>query len=159
MRLWRKEKDWSCKVSLRFEKDANGEKLGKCLTVPFGEPITDPSKVQHRLIQAQKAILNPNKPVESFLTIEKSGTKQNGINEEVNGAKDANEVQFSENIICIDVEANNVRDLAVVDLPGLITNVGEKEDPRSIDLIKNLAKKEITKENCVILLCVTMGGK
>lgn len=159
VRLWRKEKDWSCKVSLRFEKDANGAKLDNLRIVPFGDPITDPSKVQHRLIQAQKAILNPNKPVESFLTVEKSGSKQNGVKEAVSEASDANEVQFSENIICIDVEGNNVRDLAVVDLPGLIANVGENEDPRNIDLIKNLARKEIVKENCVILLCVTMSGE
>jgi len=94
---------------------------------------------------------------ESFLQVMDAATKaENGDGEDV---KAVNEVQFSENVICIDVKGKNVRDLAVVDLPGLIANVGENEDERNIELIKNLAKKEIAKENCIILLCITMNGE
>lgn len=70
-----------------------------------------------------------------------------------------NEVQFSENVICIDVKGKGLRDLSVIDLPGIIANVGEHEDEGNIDLIRNLAKKEIMRENCVILLCISMNGE
>ena len=146
-----------CTVSLRIEKDRDGNRLDKVRVVPFGLPITDSSKVQLRLLQAQRAILNPTMAPESFLQVMDAATKaENGDGEDV---KAVNEVQFSENVICIDVKGKNVRDLAVVDLPGLIANVGENEDERNIELIKNLAKKEIAKENCIILLCITMNGE
>lgn len=93
---------------------------------------------------------------ESFIQEKEVNVKTENGSAEV---KVVNEVQFSENVICIEVKGKNVRDLSVVDLPGLIANVGENEDARNIDLIKNLAKKEIAKENCIILLCVTMSGK
>lgn len=142
-------------MSLRFDKDANGNRLSQSRNVPFGGTITDPSKVQQRLVQAQRAILNPNQSPQSFLQEKETAIKS----EEDGETKVVNELQFSENVICIEVRGNNVRDLAVVDLPGLIANVGENEDERNIDLIKNLAKNEIAKEDCIILLCVTMSGK
>jgi hypothetical protein len=148
VRLFQRDEDWNCKISLRFENDVDGMPLDDVSVVPFGDLISDPLQVQHRLIQAQRAILNPTKPVDSFL---KEDTKSAGEGESV-----ANEVQFSENVICIDVQGRNVRDLSLMDLPGLIANVGEKEDKGNIDLVKNSIVKAISKPNCVILLVVSM---
>lgn len=123
----------------------------------FGEPITDPGKVQERLLQAQKAILNPSKPSKSFLHDKTTPLKEGVDDAEV--VKGEDEVHFSENVICIKVTSKDVRDLSVVDLPGLIANVGEKEDKRNIGLIKKLAMDTIKKEDCIILSCITMSGE
>ena len=82
-------------MSLRIEKDAKGERLDKVRVIPFGGPITDHSKVQARLLQAQRAILNPTKSSESFLQEGEAASQD---------VKVVNEVQFSENVICIDVK-------------------------------------------------------
>jgi hypothetical protein len=146
VRLFSSEEDWSCKVSLRFEVDVNGDPLSNIDVVPFGETITDPLEVQQRLIQAQRAVLNPNKPLDTFL----SDRKEPGL---------PDEVQFSENFICIEVNGQGFRDLSLVDVPGLIANVGENEHEGNIELIRKLAKKVISKPNCVILSCITMSGE
>lgn len=145
VRLFSSDCDWVCNISLRFDKGIHSGKQDNVRVVPFGKPIMDPSKVQSRLIQAQRAILNPNKSLDLFL------------NDSTCEVKD--EVQFSESIICIDVKGRDVRDLSVVDLPGIIFNVGEGEDDRNPKLIRSLAKKEISRDNCVVLLCITMKGE
>ncbi|UZJ57500.1 hypothetical protein CBS101457_006820 [Exobasidium rhododendri] len=150
VRLFQRDEDWNCKISLRFEHDKDGKPLNDVVIVPFGDAITDSDQVQHRLIQAQKAILNPAKPVESFLA-------EDGKAVEGNNSTIPNEIQFSENVICIDVKGRNVRDLSLMDLPGLIANVGENENKGNIDLVKNSIVKAIKKPNCVILLVITMS--
>lgn len=139
-------------MSLRFEKDIEGNALDQVQTEQFGDEIKDPDQVQHRLKQAQRAILNPNKPLEEFL-LERNDPSNTKIDDTV-----GNEIQFSENVICIEIKGKT-RDLSVVDLPGLIANVADDENVENINLIERLAIREISKPESVVLLCVTMSGE
>lgn len=132
-------------MSLRREKTIDGRPQKDVQVVPFGPPITDASQVQRRLLLAQRAILNPSRSVEEILQSNQEDDRPV-----------RNEVDFSESVICIDVKGKNVRDLAVVDLPGLI---GNDKDDNNVDLVLNLARRAISKKDCIILCCISMNGE
>lgn len=92
-------------MSLRFTTDARGQPLGQARNERFGEVIYDKSEVEERIRRAQRAILNPNTPVERFLVgpDEDSGLRQ---------------VSFSTNCISMEISGRGVADLSFVDLPG-----------------------------------------
>ena len=58
----------------------------------------------------------------------------------------------------MEISSPDVTDLTLVDLPGIIQNVGKGEDKASIQLVEDLVKHYISKE-CLILLVLTMKGK
>ena len=95
-----------CKVSLRFSVDANGTPLQQVRNEAFGEPIYIKAEVEDRVRRAQRAILNPNTPVQKFLesSIDDSPRTQ---------------VSFSPNTICLQISGREVADLSFCDLPGL----------------------------------------
>lgn len=68
-----------------------------------------------------------------------------------------NEIGFSENAIYIEVRGRNLVDLSLIDLPGIISNPGEAEKETSVDLIKDLVRKTISRPNCLILTTITMA--
>ncbi|KAL8280533.1 hypothetical protein RQP46_007181 [Phenoliferia psychrophenolica] len=127
-------------VSLRFESDSAGRPLANIKETLFGPTLTDPNKVEDTLKRAQLAILNPSIDSGKFV----NGTPATGTN--------AKQLEFSTNIIVVDISGPEVTDLAFVDLPGLISN-GSQE---LIDLVRNLVVKYI-KGNCLILVALTVG--
>lgn len=117
VRLQSSHDPWWCQVFCRFEVDTYGKPLPAVREVTFGPRITDPDKVEGVLKRAQLAILNPSvldatKFVELTLPLEE-GTLPLGSTEQL---------EFSPNLVCVDVSGPEVTDLAFVDLPvrGLI---------------------------------------
>eukprot|EP00475_Leptophrys_vorax_P039667 TRINITY_DN71_c0_g1_i2.p1 TRINITY_DN71_c0_g1~~TRINITY_DN71_c0_g1_i2.p1 ORF type:complete len:776 (-),score=219.23 TRINITY_DN71_c0_g1_i2:138-2465(-) len=62
--------------------------------------------------------------------------------------------QFTEDAIVIDVRGPTFPNLTLIDLPGLIRNVRDKEDRKSIDFVKSLVRKYLTQQRTVILAVV-----
>ncbi|PPR05457.1 hypothetical protein CVT24_008226 [Panaeolus cyanescens] len=142
-RLMRADGPWQCVVSLQFITDSNNAPLGQARNELFGPTIRDKSEVEVRIRRAQRALLNPNKPVKSFL----NGDEDDG---------DTDALSFSKNYVSLQISGPDVADLSFVDLPGLIASVGgTRGNNNDIGLVKGLVTSYIAKPSCIILLTVT----
>lgn len=65
---------------------------------------------------------------------------------------------FSTDVVVLEITGPDVTDLTLVDLPGIIQDVGKDGDKSSISLVENLVKSYIEKD-CLILLVITMKGE
>lgn len=105
---------WRCQVLLRYETDDHGERL-KASDVreeAFGPVIRDKALVEDMLRRAQLAILNPTVPPERFENFDfktKPTTAPFGS---------MRQLQFSANVVCLDLQSPDSADLSFIDLPG-----------------------------------------
>ncbi|KAG8903486.1 hypothetical protein FRB99_003229 [Tulasnella sp. 403] len=144
------DESWKCQVSLRIEySDDNQRRLPDVREKKFGTVITDPSLLEDVLRRAQLAILNPTIDHGKFVDFDLSRI---GSNPPLGSPK---QLQFSRNVVCLDLSGPDVTDLSFIDLPGIISNVAPGEDRGNIDLIRNLVMDHI-QGNCLILLTLTM---
>ncbi|GAA6061393.1 hypothetical protein JCM10212_000653 [Sporobolomyces blumeae] len=153
VRLRHSSDAWYCRILLRFETDSDGGPLDTIREIPFGDVIRDPVHVEGRLRRAQLAILNPSVAPKDFADATEAVVREAKEGKTVLGSTE--QLSFSTNLVCIDIVGPDVTDLAFLDLPGIISNVDEGEDPGNIDLIRNLVTKTIT-GNCLILLTLSM---
>lgn len=107
--------------------------------------------VEQTIRRAQLALLNPSVDAARFETYEVPAEPQ----EKPLGS--TQELAFSNDVVCLNIEGPDVTDLTVIDLPGIISSVGQNEDPMNIALVENMIMSYIKKE-CLILLCTTMRG-
>lgn len=102
----RSDAPWQCIVSLRITTDAAGHPLGQARTEKFGDTIFDKAQVEERIRRAQRAILNPRIPAQTFLTLPESDKKA--------------DLDFSVNCITLHISGPDVADLSFCDLPGML---------------------------------------
>jgi len=95
---------WRAIVSIRRIVDSDGRPLDRQTVTPFGNPIEDRADVEMRIRQAQQALLNPDMPLEMFLTSR--------------GMSKPSALRFTRNSIVVEIKGQGVDDLAFVDLPG-----------------------------------------
>lgn len=117
-RLSRSNTPWECTVSLHITTDSRGQAFADQSRIErFGPPIHYKGEVKDRIRRAQLAILNPSRPVTTFL---------NESEKEENGARILNEVfgehpqslNFSMNCVSLVITGPDVINLSFVDLPG-----------------------------------------
>ena len=106
-RLAHSDTQWKCTVSLRFSTDASGAPLGQTRNENFGPPIYNKNEVEDRIRRAQRAILNPSKPVKDFLNDEDVPVEKT-------------ELSFSHNCVSLQISGPDVADLSFCDLPGTV---------------------------------------
>ncbi|KIL59206.1 hypothetical protein M378DRAFT_111256 [Amanita muscaria Koide BX008] len=138
---------WSCKISLRLEYDANGDRYPSLQSEQFGPTLTDKAEVEIWLRRAQAAILSPHLTSSQFY--DKSREDLADMRD-----TDSRVHPFSKNMIHIDVKDPEVTGLLFVDLPGLIQN---SDTPGLIDLVKDLVVSNIAGDNTLILIAIPMG--
>lgn len=114
--------------------------------------IHDPDLVQIAVRRAQLAILNPSILLYRFLEYDIPAEP------ETNPLGSTRKLAFSNDVIVLEITGPQVTDLTLVDLPGLIQNVGEGEDKNNIQLVEDMVKSYISKD-CLILLVITMKGQ
>ncbi|XP_006461470.1 hypothetical protein AGABI2DRAFT_192973 [Agaricus bisporus var. bisporus H97] len=141
-RLSYSSQPWKCVVSLRITTDRSGQPLGQSRNETFGSTIYDKKEVDDRIRRAQLAILNPDKPANSFL------------NDDEPSLVEGNSLTFSKNCVSLAISGPDVADLSFVDLPGLIASVGRGGNAGDIKLVEGLVTTYIHKSNCIILLTV-----
>ncbi|KJA28733.1 hypothetical protein HYPSUDRAFT_61585 [Hypholoma sublateritium FD-334 SS-4] len=141
-RLMRSDAPWQCIVSLRLTVGADGQLLGQARTEKFGDTIIDKAQVEERIRRAQRAILNPRIPAQTFLTLPESDKKP--------------DLDFSVNCITLHISGPDVADLSFCDLPGLIASVSSSRggSDGAISIVENLVTSYIKKPSCIILLTV-----
>lgn len=106
--------------------------------------IKNKSQIPHILRLAQLATLNPSQPYENYIP----GGAANpdlGI-----------QVEFSPNIIRLDISGPGLPNMSFYDLPGVISVHELAEDQYLVELVKNLVIDYIQDSNCINLLTLPM---
>lgn len=98
---------------LTFETDLRGDALPTVKEIQFGKPLTEARDVELGLRRAQLAILNPTIDPMKFVELEKATLKNGPLAFEGSDPP----LEFSSNVICVDISGPEVTDLAFVDLP------------------------------------------
>ena len=104
-RLSQSSEPWKCTISLNF-LSSRSTTSKKAVTVPFGEVITDRSRVEERIRRAQRAVLSPNTDHTFFL---------DKPEEECPPA----ELTFTSDYVQIEISDHNLTNLSFFDLPGV----------------------------------------
>ncbi|KAF8885412.1 P-loop containing nucleoside triphosphate hydrolase protein, partial [Gymnopilus junonius] len=136
---------WSCTISLLREIGRDGKRLANPEVEPFGV-VQDPSAVELQIRRAQAAILGPHRPASDFYAMSRE--------ELLELADDAYMLQFSRNVVQVEVKDPKATDLTFVDLPGLIQNA---KDAKLIGLVRELTEIYIKKPNTLIVITMPMG--
>ncbi|KZV86782.1 hypothetical protein EXIGLDRAFT_680607 [Exidia glandulosa HHB12029] len=129
---------WTCRVSLRIQDGDSAEE------VPFGDVLTNPDDVERRIRQAQRALLRPSLEAHTFLD-----------DSDLNLRGGGDTLSFTDNCVCVHIRGPDVTDLHFYDLPGIIVNVAEGQNPSDIDLVRSMVKRYISRPGCIILLVVS----
>ncbi|KAI0341147.1 hypothetical protein BDW22DRAFT_1359373 [Trametopsis cervina] len=103
---------WSCQIYIRWEAPSNGSHVAGIRETPFGGRITDKADVELMLRRAQAAALTQDKDIDRFVEL---------TFEELQLFAKV-QLQYSRNVVCIDLSAPNMTNLAFIDLPGLDQN-------------------------------------
>ncbi|KZV76766.1 hypothetical protein PENSPDRAFT_622214 [Peniophora sp. CONT] len=139
--------DWSCQISIRLEYDErSNKKLDKPDEDLFGGMITDKGQVELALRRAQFAVLNPEVSRDRILSMSHSELKT-GASGALKG------LDFSRNVVCIDIRGPDLTDLYFIDLPGLIQ---AHETETLVKLVENLVVDNIKEDNSLILVTIPM---
>jgi len=115
--------EWSCQITLRLTHDANGLRLGDPEVIPFGNVMNDSKLVEDRLKRAQAAILelpfhSPDHSLTRFLADGYQGPAKPPVD-------------FSRNVVRLDVSGPDLVDVTFIDLPGVISNAPEVQPSRT----------------------------
>ena len=100
--------EWNCRISLRMNHNAAGEKVGESAPIIFAE--TKHKWEVHDLLRgAQLAILNPEKDPALFIRDNHADAEETSL-------------KFSPNSIVMEITGHSV-DITFIDLPGIISSV------------------------------------
>jgi hypothetical protein len=104
---------WSCTLKLRFDYGQDGGRLESPKYVPFVPKLTDKATVNIWLRRAQAAILSPNVPHDQFF---------DKTYEELRSLANSDAVlEFSKNVVLLDIKDPDATDLSFIDLPGILS--------------------------------------
>ncbi|CAG8781456.1 18669_t:CDS:2, partial [Acaulospora morrowiae] len=146
LRLAESQEPWQCQVSLRREYDEDGKTpLPRTTETKFGNSIDDPKDVELMARRAQKALLNPSNNSDQYI---------DWIFNDDNDA-DTNSLKFTKNVVCLEIKGNDVPNLSLIDLPGIIHHTEKVEDEKFVKLIKDLAESYIKREASVIIATIS----
>ncbi|KZV76475.1 hypothetical protein PENSPDRAFT_598401 [Peniophora sp. CONT] len=136
--LSRSEEPWVCRVKIRILTSTGiiDEYFGPSIATPQSSELVD------RIARAQAAVLNPSKDSAVYLSCPSTDLTQLEIN-------------FSSNIICLEISGDDVPDLTLVDLPGLIQSAGADGDAADIELVRELVVQYISRPSTIILVTVS----
>ncbi|RHZ78966.1 hypothetical protein Glove_153g49 [Diversispora epigaea] len=147
LRLIELEEEWSCQISLRQEYGETGNRLSQPIEAKFGSLIKSHKEVELMARRAQKALLNPSKNSDEYLNWNFGTHYDDDAN--------TNELKFTKNVVCLEIKGKNVPNLSLIDLPGIIRHTEKAEDRKFINLIEELVKEYIKKEQSIIIATIT----
>lgn len=124
-RLKHSSKPWNCQIRLRRKRDtdldgqhrsgldAEGKTHVRAREETFGPLITNKSELELMIRRAQLAILNPTVPVARFVEMSEQEL-ESGF------AGNDGQLQFSQDVVCLDISGPDVTNLSFIDLPGIL---------------------------------------
>ncbi|KAJ7604371.1 P-loop containing nucleoside triphosphate hydrolase protein, partial [Mycena polygramma] len=131
-----------CPMEFRLEHAADSRSLSVAITlhshggiVEFKSNLSDLDEIRDAIIDAQKSIINRNSAV--------AVTPRDGAR------------TFSEDCVSVHARGPKLPDLHFYDIPGVIEDVRDGQNPDQIDLIKRLVRKYVAKPNCIVLLIIS----
>lgn len=124
---------WQCQIRLRYEEDEHKSQI----EVPFESPIYDRDFVAAAISRAQATLLGATGESQEVLS---SGQGK---------------MQFSRNVICVDIRGPECGDLALIDLPGLIETTEHPEDRVFINVVRSMVLSYISKPNSIIAMTIS----
>ncbi|KAJ6494319.1 P-loop containing nucleoside triphosphate hydrolase protein [Mycena sanguinolenta] len=134
-----------CPMEFRLEQSAASASLLVDIAlrfgtenVPFRNNLSDLNEIRNAIADAQKRILNPSPSVRGTAV-----------------TPGENPRTFSEDCVCVFAKGPDMPDLYFYDIPGVIHDVGDAQDPTQIELIKKIVKKYVAEEDCIVLLVVS----
>ncbi|EPQ51165.1 hypothetical protein GLOTRDRAFT_141261 [Gloeophyllum trabeum ATCC 11539] len=143
-RLSSSDMPWKCQISIRWEFDDKGKRRDDVQEVPFGGAITNKGDVELALRRAQAAVLNPSVSPSKFLLMSADHLKA--------PAGTRKTLDFSRNVVCVDLVGPDLTDLSFIDLPGTYSPNAE---PEIVKLVEDLVVSHI-QGNCLILVALPM---
>ncbi|KAI0445926.1 P-loop containing nucleoside triphosphate hydrolase protein [Xylaria telfairii] len=168
-----KDSHWSCTVSLQQEYDYHPPAnraikqtdVTKRKPFPPWEPKlaietvvfktiyeNDPIGIDTILRWAQVAALNPSQNPEQFVPGEGSYARETNLED----AKQLTEARFSPNVVFLEMKGPDFPDLSFYDLPGLFQIAEDRVDDYLVDVVENLTRKYVNREEAIILLALPM---
>ncbi len=130
-RLSHAPNEWSCQIKIRWEYHEGFRIRGQVHEVDFGPRLFDKSQVELMLRRAQAAVLNPSLPLSTFIRMDEKALLR---------PTDPPSVDFSRNVVCIELSGPDLADLSFVDLPGTIFAVRISSSFLSDTLLRNRAE-------------------
>lgn len=107
---------WSCQISLRIMYDVKGILLSEPRVIPFGETLHNSEEVEMRLFRAQSAVLQ-------LPLMEEFSVNQFLQDDYEVPAK--HPVDFSRNVVTLEVCGPDLVNVTFIDLPGIISNANQ----------------------------------
>ncbi|KAI0746433.1 P-loop containing nucleoside triphosphate hydrolase protein [Daedaleopsis nitida] len=135
---------WSCQVKIRWEYSNGSKRRLEVEEVDFGPRLFDKADVELMLRRAQAAVLNPDTPLHHFLAKD-----DKAIRLPVFG----HQLQFSRNVVCVELVGPDLADLSFVDLPGIVQNADEE----IVRLVEDLVHSYISGDNSLLLVTLPMS--
>ena len=114
-RLKNNDRPWQCQILLRREVNENGERIHNeaAIETLFGPVHHDKAELEEMIRRAQLAILNPGVGQEFFEVFDTSSLAR-GEKPDIS----PKQLQFSSNVVCLDLQGPDLPDLSFIDLPG-----------------------------------------
>ncbi|KAK0463456.1 P-loop containing nucleoside triphosphate hydrolase protein [Desarmillaria tabescens] len=142
-RLASSEDPWCCQISIRYEfEPSNGRRLKDVMERKFGGLILKKDQVEPMLRRAQWAVLNPKLSYAHVLGMSMHDMYHN---------LSSSALQFSRNVVCVDLKGPDLTDLSFIDLPGIIQNA----ETETVKLVEDMVVSHIAGD-CLILVALPM---
>ncbi|ETS74405.1 hypothetical protein PFICI_14271 [Pestalotiopsis fici W106-1] len=164
---------WSCTVSLQQDYDYQppqgrirknnvsdrdpfppwkyvGKRVKNFKSIDF----EDRHQIEDVLRWAQVAILNHENPASLYVPGQGAYAREHTLQE----AAEQTRAQFSPNIVALEMKGPNYPDLSFYDLPGVFSTPAQEEDEYLVEVVKNLAKYYISREEVIILWALPMNN-
>ncbi len=112
-RLQQSDETWKCQVYLRFEYDSSGRQQLDIHEAKFGPAVHDTTQLEIMLRRAQLAILNPSVESKRFEDLD-----LDSLDDRYPPLGSTEHLNFSSNVVCVDVWGPYLPNLSFIDLPG-----------------------------------------
>ncbi|KAF3015063.1 hypothetical protein E8E14_010944 [Neopestalotiopsis sp. 37M] len=133
-----------------WKRRENGMKQVHFKSIDF----EDRHQIEDVLRWAQVAILNHETPASLYVPGQGAYARDHTLQY----AAEQTHAQFSPNIVSLEMKGPSYPDLSFYDLPGVFSTPAQEEDEYLVQVVKNLAKEYISRDEAIILWALPMNN-
>lgn len=166
--------EWSCRVSLQIDYSFEPPESGGITRADVTDEDPFPPWVaQNRQVHDFKTIYDSNKDsIETVLRWAQVAILNHGQNpdlfvpgtghiartRDLAEAAEDTAAKFSPNTVALEIKGPDLPDLSFYDLPGIFRNSAQEEDEYLVQVVENLARQHISREDALIIWAVPMNA-